>query len=224
MADLEALYRDECPGLVRLARLLLGTVTGGEDLVQDVFVRLAARPSGVDDLENPRAYLRTAVVNACRSEQRHQGVVRRHDPRPPQPDVPAYLGEFADALATLPERQRAAIVLRHHLRPARRGDRSSARVPAVDRSFPGEEGSGVAEGGDRAVSPIEQKVTVLLAELAGFAPVEARRRRPDADRHVPERRSPPRLPRRFETKDLTMPMNQYVKEAFNVPNTYPAWP
>ena len=115
MADLEALYRDEYPGLVRLARLLLGTVTGGEDLVQDVFVRLAARPSGVDDLENPRAYLRTAVVNACRSEQRHQGVVRRHDPRPPQPDVPAYLGEFADALATLPERQRAAIVLRHHL-------------------------------------------------------------------------------------------------------------
>ena len=28
----------------------------------------------------------------------------------------------------------------------------------------------------------------------------------------------------FATKDLTVPMNQYVKEAFNVPNTYPAWP
>ena len=28
----------------------------------------------------------------------------------------------------------------------------------------------------------------------------------------------------FATKDLTVPMNQYVKEAFDVPNTYPAWP
>ena len=28
----------------------------------------------------------------------------------------------------------------------------------------------------------------------------------------------------FATKDLTVPMNQYLKEAFAVPNTYPAWP
>ena len=41
--------------------------------------------------------------------------MRRHEPRPAEPELPAYLGEFADALAALPERQRAAIVLRHHL-------------------------------------------------------------------------------------------------------------
>ncbi len=28
----------------------------------------------------------------------------------------------------------------------------------------------------------------------------------------------------FATRDLTVPMNQYLKEAFQVPNTYPAWP
>jgi len=28
----------------------------------------------------------------------------------------------------------------------------------------------------------------------------------------------------FSTRDLTVPMNQYLKEAFVVPNTYPAWP
>jgi glutamate/aspartate transport system substrate-binding protein len=28
----------------------------------------------------------------------------------------------------------------------------------------------------------------------------------------------------FATKELTVPMNQYLKEAFAVPNTYPAWP
>ena len=28
----------------------------------------------------------------------------------------------------------------------------------------------------------------------------------------------------FATKELTVPLNQYLKEAFNTPNTYPAWP
>ena len=28
----------------------------------------------------------------------------------------------------------------------------------------------------------------------------------------------------FSTKDLTVPMNQFLKEAFAAPNTYPAWP
>jgi len=28
----------------------------------------------------------------------------------------------------------------------------------------------------------------------------------------------------FSTKELTVPMNQYLKEAFAIPNTYPAWP
>ncbi len=28
----------------------------------------------------------------------------------------------------------------------------------------------------------------------------------------------------FSTTELTVPMNQYMKEVFAVPNTYPAWP
>ena len=28
----------------------------------------------------------------------------------------------------------------------------------------------------------------------------------------------------FATRELTVPMNQYLKEAFQVPNTFPAWP
>jgi glutamate/aspartate transport system substrate-binding protein len=28
----------------------------------------------------------------------------------------------------------------------------------------------------------------------------------------------------FSTSQLTVPMNQYLKEAFVIPNTYPAWP
>jgi hypothetical protein len=28
----------------------------------------------------------------------------------------------------------------------------------------------------------------------------------------------------FNTRDLTVPLNPYLKEAFAAPNTYPAWP
>ncbi len=28
----------------------------------------------------------------------------------------------------------------------------------------------------------------------------------------------------FNTKELTVPLNQYLKESFLAPNTYPAWP
>jgi hypothetical protein len=28
----------------------------------------------------------------------------------------------------------------------------------------------------------------------------------------------------FATRELSVPMNQYLKEAFSVPNTHPAWP
>jgi RNA polymerase sigma-70 factor (sigma-E family) len=111
---LEQLFRDRWVEMVRLARLLTGSMAGAEDLVQDAFVRVAGRPDGLEGVESPSAYLRAAVVNACRSEQRHEIVVRRHQPRSPDPEMPGYLGEFADALASLPERQRSAIVLRHH--------------------------------------------------------------------------------------------------------------
>jgi RNA polymerase sigma-70 factor (sigma-E family) len=111
---LEQLFRERWAEMVRLARLLTGSAAGAEDLVQDAFVRVAARRGGLDGVDSPAAYVRAAVVNACRSEQRHQAVVRRHQARPPDPQMPAYLAEFSDALAGLPERQRAAIVLRHH--------------------------------------------------------------------------------------------------------------
>jgi DNA-directed RNA polymerase specialized sigma24 family protein len=80
--ELCELYRSEFAGLVRLARLLLGVADGCEDLVQDVVVRLAARPDGLLGIESPGAYLRTGMVNACRSQQRHAAVVRRHQPLP----------------------------------------------------------------------------------------------------------------------------------------------
>lgn len=122
--DFEAFYREHHAPMVRLARLLTGSVAVAEDLTHDAFVRIAPR---LPTLDRPAAYLRTMVVNACRSYHRHEAVKERTAPSQlaeqqgraergegADPSTPGHLVELADALATLPERQRAAIVLRYY--------------------------------------------------------------------------------------------------------------
>ena len=103
-------YRREQPELVRLAVLLVGSTEVAADLVQDCFVRAHPRWSAVDD---PRAYLRRSVVNACHSHHRGLRRFRRLDLRPSEP-VELGARELSDALAALPHRQRAALVLRFY--------------------------------------------------------------------------------------------------------------
>ena len=62
--------------------------------------------------QEPRAYLKRAVVNACRSAQRRQVREDRRTVEPVEPSVELGGDELFDALARLPYRQRAAIVLR----------------------------------------------------------------------------------------------------------------
>lgn len=100
--------------MVRLATLLVDDQARAEELVQDAFVRVHRR---WDRIDNPGAYLRTAVVNACRSHHRRRAMVKRREPvlhadagavTSQHPD------ELGDALAALPYRRRAAIVLRYY--------------------------------------------------------------------------------------------------------------
>ena len=56
------------------SRPLTGSKALAEDLVQDVFVRCTR---GGPACRSPRAYLKRAVVNACRSAQRRQARERR---------------------------------------------------------------------------------------------------------------------------------------------------
>jgi RNA polymerase sigma-70 factor (sigma-E family) len=107
----ETLYRSQYLPMVRLAFLLLGSNAVAEEVVQEAFVRVR---NAVERAANPAAYLRTAVVNGCRNQQRHANVERRHQPvllAQASLDQPDHL---ADALAQLPGRQRAVIVLRYY--------------------------------------------------------------------------------------------------------------
>ena len=111
-ARFSAFYRVERPAAVRLAALLTQRVAA-EDVVQDAFVGLYPR---FDRLDNPAAYLRVAILNGCRQMHRRRAVELDRMPRLvapgfDHPELPA----LADAVALLPYRQRAVLVLRYWL-------------------------------------------------------------------------------------------------------------
>lgn len=103
-------YADHYTQLVRLATLLSGSADSAPDLVQDCFVRLHGRWTSVRE---PLPYIRRSIVHACASHHRHRAVARRH-PEPVQPSAELGADELEDALAALPPRQRAAVVLRYY--------------------------------------------------------------------------------------------------------------
>ena len=109
--SLARLYQREFGGLLRLAFSMTSSESVSEEIVQDAFVRLQAASNGVT---NPAAYVRTSVVNACRSHHRHQAVVRRA-PTPRAAVYEAEHDELFDAVAALPWRQQAVLALRFHL-------------------------------------------------------------------------------------------------------------
>jgi RNA polymerase sigma factor (sigma-70 family) len=106
-----ALYRSDYAGLVRLAVLVGADRSVAEELVQDAFV---AAHRTWDGVREPLAYLRRAVINHCHSWGRRQRLERDRRPRPVD-DADLGADELWDALATLPERQREAIVCRYYL-------------------------------------------------------------------------------------------------------------
>lgn len=109
----EAVFISEYPAMVRLATLLVDEIDVAEELVQDAFVKLHERWRRVDQ---PGAYLRTSVVNACRNELRRRGRERRRLRRaaPLTTEVALGADELSDALAALPPKRRAAVVLRYY--------------------------------------------------------------------------------------------------------------
>jgi RNA polymerase sigma-70 factor (sigma-E family) len=126
LPDVALIYRQHHADLVRLALLLVGDRGCAEDVVQDVFTRLCAS-SRVLEQAGTLAYVRTAVVNGCRSVLRRRALVRRIaiSRAAPWRDIQesaehtAILAEdrrrVLTALAALPARRREVLVLRFYL-------------------------------------------------------------------------------------------------------------
>ena len=111
--------RARWPALVRYAAVVCGDASEGEELAQAALVRVAARWRLLRDRDNIDAYVRTAIVRA-HINQRNR--LRRREK--PVADPPVTLSadptegasrglDVRRALATLPPRQRAVLVLRY---------------------------------------------------------------------------------------------------------------
>jgi DNA-directed RNA polymerase specialized sigma24 family protein len=72
------LFRSHHLELIRLALLMTGDVATAEDVVQDAFERLHRRWPNLRRHDNGLAYVRSSVLNGCRSLHRRALVARKH--------------------------------------------------------------------------------------------------------------------------------------------------
>jgi RNA polymerase sigma-70 factor (sigma-E family) len=115
------LYRAHALGLIRLAVVMLGDRPAAEDAVQDAFCGLYRRWHHLSDPAKALSYVRSSVINNCRTALRHR---RRQagpagDPPGESAEALALIGEehrqVLTAIRRLPARQREVLVLRFYL-------------------------------------------------------------------------------------------------------------
>jgi RNA polymerase sigma factor (sigma-70 family) len=121
-SPLAELYERRVGRMVGLARFLTEDAAAAEDMAHDVFVRAASKIGNLGDQERLDTYLQRTVVNLCHSRGRRRaleiawlrGARPADDLQPPTPEI---RDEVWTAILRLPDRQRAAIVLRFYERP-----------------------------------------------------------------------------------------------------------
>lgn len=111
-------FEEHYTGLLRLSALLCGRADIAEDLVQEVFVRVADR---IDHLapDDIGPYLRKTAANLWKNRLRRLALERR--PRPHSPVVSTHPFDAVEdrdvlwrAIKKLPDRQRICLVLRYY--------------------------------------------------------------------------------------------------------------
>jgi len=115
-----ALYQAHGVSLIRLAVIMLGDRHAAEDVVQDAFCGLYKHWDRLTDQGNALGYVRSSVLNGCRTVLRRTRVTPRAftEPAVASAEADALIGEdhraVLAALRKLPPRQREALVLRFY--------------------------------------------------------------------------------------------------------------
>jgi RNA polymerase sigma-70 factor (sigma-E family) len=121
-AAVTALYEAHALGLVRLAHIMLGDRAAAEDVVQEAFSGLYRRWDQLSDKDRAQQYVRSSVLNGCRTALRHrrtQDIGAAHQPPAVSAETAVLTSEerreVMRALRRLPDRQREVLVLRFYL-------------------------------------------------------------------------------------------------------------
>ncbi len=119
----DLMFRRHYTALLRLAVVMVGDRGAAEDAVQDAFVSLHRNWSALREPDAAEAYLRSAVLNRCRSWVRRQVTQRTKRPLllvgDASPNGPEHttvvrdeVGSLVAAMRTLPRRQREVLACR----------------------------------------------------------------------------------------------------------------
>ena len=116
-----ALCQAHALGLIRLAVVMLGDRPAAEDAVQEAFCGLYRRWHHLSDPGKALSYVRSSVINSCRTvlRRRRRQTGLAGDPPGESAEALALVGEehrqVLAAIRQLPARQREALVLRFYL-------------------------------------------------------------------------------------------------------------
>ncbi|HZK75166.1 MAG TPA: RNA polymerase sigma factor [Clostridia bacterium] len=121
-ADFERLYQTSFGKILGTLTAMLGDRAAAEDCTQDAFERAYKKWDSWQPIAPAEAWVHRIAINAAVSHQRKMrlrevGEVIRRIGRPglgPDPQASVEHRDLADALALLPAKQAAAIVLRHY--------------------------------------------------------------------------------------------------------------
>jgi len=122
-AVITTLYQEHALALTRLAYVMLGDKASAEDVVQDAFCGLYRNWGRLADPAKALPYLRTSVLNGCRSTGKRRTFRARrtvHEPAAASAEAIVLAGEeqrsVLPAIRRLPDRQREVLILRFYLR------------------------------------------------------------------------------------------------------------
>jgi RNA polymerase sigma-70 factor (sigma-E family) len=124
-AAVTALYQAHAVGLIRLAVVMIGDRLAAEDVVQEAFAGLYRRWNHLSGPDRALGYVRSSVLNGCRSRLRARvrderlAAASRATSAAASAEQAVLIGEehaaVLAALRRLPDRQREALVLRYYL-------------------------------------------------------------------------------------------------------------